>query len=133
MEDWARFRAGAWPCGRAECGDTGAGAGKRGRHRSRRRGGWNPILVDFRSHHSRPKFFGLASAKRWFEVQIKEGVVDDEREKRQEKEALDGSGVVLKDMIGVPTVDQLVEAMIFDVPSLVPKPDGTLQGNLRRW
>ena len=44
----------------------------------------------------------------------------------------DGGGVVLQDMIGVPTLDQLVEAVVFDVPSLVPKTDGACHGKLRR-
>ena len=57
---------------------------------------------------------------------------EDEREKRHEQEAFDGRGVMLQNMIGVPSLDQLIEAVVFDVPSLVPKTDGALHGNLRR-
>ena len=37
-----------------------------------------------------------------------------------------------KTMIGVPTLDQLVEAVVFDVPSLVTKTDDTFHGYLSR-
>ena len=36
---------------------------------------------------------------------------------------------MLHHMIGVPTIDQFVETMIFDVPSLVPKLDATIDGS----
>src|ERR1700678_2432052 len=36
-------------------------------------------------------------------------------------------------MIGVPALDQFIEAMVFDVPSLMPKTDYSGQGNLLRW
>ena len=79
-----------------------------------------------------PKVFGLAFAKGWLHVEIQKGMKEDEWEKdHEEEEAFDGSGVMLQDMIGVPTLDQLVEAVVFDVPSLVPKSDGTLHGKLR--
>ena len=88
--------------------------------------------VDFRSHDSCPKLFGLALAKGWLHVEIKKGMKEDEGQKRHEQEAFDGSGVMLQDMIGVPTLNQLIEAVVFDVPSLVPKTDGALHRNLRR-
>jgi hypothetical protein len=56
---------------------------------------------------------------------------EDECEKGHEKEAFDGRGVMLQDMIGVPTLNQFLESVVFDVPSLVPKSDGTLRGKLR--
>src|SRR5437879_2854267 len=67
------------------------------------------------------KSLDFALAKGWFHVEIKKGMKEDERQKRHEQEAFDGAGVVLQDMIGVPTLDQLVEAVVFDVPSLAPK------------
>jgi hypothetical protein len=36
---------------------------------------------------------------------------EDERQKRHEQEAFDSSGVMLQYMIGVPTLDQLVETV----------------------
>src|ERR1035437_1773133 len=80
----------------------GGGGGSRGQ------GGWDEVLVDFRGHHSCPKVFGLALAKGWLHVEIKKGMKEDEREKRHEQEAFDGSGVMLQYMIGVPTLDQLI-------------------------
>jgi hypothetical protein len=38
---------------------------------------------------------------------------------------------MLQDMFGVPPLNQFVESVVFDVLSLVPKSDGTLQGKLR--
>src|SRR5664279_1851959 len=104
----------------------GGGGGSRGQ------GEWDEVLVDFRGHDSRPEFFGFALAKGWLHVEIKKGMKEDERQKRHEQEAFDGGGVVLQYMIGVPTLDQFIEAVVFDVPSLVPKTDGARHGNLRR-
>ena len=87
-------------------------------------------MVDFRCHDSGPKVFGLALAKRWLHVQIKKGMKEDQRQKRHEQEAFDGSGVMLQYMIGVPTLDQFIEAVVFDVPSLVTKTDDTFHGYL---
>ena len=56
---------------------------------------------------------------------------EDECEKGHEEEAFDGRGVMLQDMISVPTLNQFVESVVFDVPSLVPKSDGALHGKLR--
>ena len=99
--------------------------------RSPRRGGWDEVLVDFRSHDFCPEIFGLAKTKGWFHVEIEKGMKEDECEKGHEQEAFDGSGVMFQDMIGVPTLDQFVESVVFDVPSLVPKTDGTVHGKLR--
>jgi hypothetical protein len=51
---------------------------------------------------------------------------ENERERGHEQEAFDSGGVMLQDMIGMPTRDQFIEAMVFDVPSPVSKTDGTL-------
>src|ERR1041384_1448348 len=52
-------------------------------------------------------------------------------EKGYEQKALHGLGVMLEDVIGIPLVDQLVKARIFDVPSLVAETDSPLGGSLR--
>ena len=88
-------------------------------------------MVDFSGHDSCPEIFGLSLAKGWFHVEIEKGMKEDECEKGHEQKAFDGRSVMLQYMIGVPTLDQLVEAMVFDVPSLVPKTDGTVHGKLR--
>src|ERR1700722_8816468 len=91
------------------------------------------VLVDFRGHDFGPKGFGLALAKRGFHVEIKKSVKEDQGQKCHEQEAFDSSSVVLQNMVGVPPLDQLIEAVIFDVPSLMPKTDYSGHGNLRRW
>ena len=53
-------------------------------------------------------------------------------EEGYEQEALDGAGFVLVDMIGVPFVGQLVEAIILDIPSLVSQTDDLLDGKFGR-
>jgi len=47
-----------------------------------------------------------------------------------QQEALDGVGVVLVEVIGMPAVDQLVETVILDIPALVAETDCTLGGDL---
>ncbi len=46
-----------------------------------------------------------------------------------EQKAFDGAGIMLVDMIGVPFVGQLVEAIILDIPSLVSQTDDCSTGN----
>ena len=61
---------------------------------------------------------------------------EDEREKGQEKEAFDPRGVMLQDMIGVPAFDQFIQAVVFDVPSLMSRPTARSSGTfalLREW
>ena len=53
--------------------------------------------------------------------------------KEDEKEAFERGGVMLQDMIGVPTFDPFIQAVGFDVPSLKSKTDGTLEEDLRGW
>ena len=65
------------------------------------------------------------------EIQSQEGMKDVVSEKGHEQKTLHGLGVMLEDVIGIPVVDQLVKARIFDVPSLVAESDGLLGGNLR--
>ena len=103
----------------------GEGGGSRGQ------GGWDEVSVDFRCHDSCPEVFGLALTKGRLHVEIEKGMKEDECEKGHEEEAFDGRTVMLQDMIGVPTLDQFVESVVFDVPSLVRKSDGTLHGKLR--
>ena len=54
-------------------------------------------------------------------------------EERDEQEAFDGAGVMLENVIGMPFVDEFVEAIILDVPTLVAETDHPLSGNLRGW
>jgi hypothetical protein len=47
-------------------------------------------------------------------------------EERDEQEGFDGAGVMFENVIGVPIVDQIVEAMILDIPTLVAETDHPL-------
>src|ERR1035438_2008933 len=81
---------------------------------SGRHGGCGQVFIDIRGHPPRPELSGLAGTKLWLYVEIQEGVEENQRKERHQKEALDGVRVMLEYMIRMPTVDQLVEGMIFD-------------------
>jgi len=49
-----------------------------------------------------------------------------------QQKAFDGVGIMLEHMIGVPFVGQFVEAIILDIPSLVPQMDDAADGSLGR-
>ena len=49
--------------------------------------------------------------------------------KGDQQEALDGIGVVLVDVVGMPAVHEFVEPMVFDVPSLVTEADNAPGGD----
>jgi hypothetical protein len=72
---------------------------------SRGQGGWDEASVDFRCHDCCPEFLGLSLSKGWLHVEIKKGMKEDESEKGHEEEAFDGRGIILQNMIGVPTLD----------------------------
>ena len=72
----------------------------------------------------------LPARRAGLHVETKERMKEDEAEKGRQQEALNGGGIVRIDMIGVPAVDQFIEAMIFDFPSLVSESDAALGGNL---
>ena len=90
-------------------------------------------MIDFRGHDFGPKGSGLTLAKRGLHVEIKKSVKENQGQECHEQEAFDGSGVMLQNMIGVPALDQFIEAVVFDVPSLMPKTDNSGHGNLLRW
>lgn len=53
-------------------------------------------------------------------------------EEGHQQKALDGGGIMLENVIGVPFGDQFVEGIILDIPSLVPSMDDSLDGSLGR-
>ena len=93
-------------------------------------GGGDEVSVDLGGHHPGPIILGLAHAQGGLHVEIKERTKEDEAGKRRPQEALNGGRVVPVDMIGVPAVDQLTEALVLDFPSLVSESDTALGGNL---
>ena len=64
-----------------------------------------------------------------FEIQHEESVKDIAGQEGEQQEALDGVGVVLIDVVGMPAVDQFVEPMILDIPALVAEADGPPGGD----
>ncbi|MGA8234639.1 MAG: hypothetical protein WB795_24390 [Candidatus Acidiferrales bacterium] len=51
-------------------------------------------------------------------------------EEGYQQETLHGAGIMLIDVIGVPFVDQLIEGIILNIPSLVYPMDSAANGNL---
>ncbi len=85
--------------------------------------------IDLRRHELGPEDPGSALADLRFEIQREEGVKDIAGQEGDQQEALDGVGIVLIDVVGMPAVDQFVEAMILDIPSLVAEADGPFGGD----
>ena len=85
--------------------------------------------IDLRRHEPAPEDLGSALADLRFEIQGEERMKDIAGEEGDQQETLDGVGIVLVDMIGMPALDQFVEPMIFDVPSLMTETDGPLGGD----
>jgi hypothetical protein len=88
--------------------------------------------MEFGRHEASPEELSCAPASGRIEVQGEECVEEVVSEKGHEQKALNGVRVVLEDVIGVPFVDQLVEAVILDVPALVAETDHAVDGNLGR-
>jgi hypothetical protein len=47
----------------------------------------------------------------------------------EQQKALDSVGIVLVNMVGMPTLDRFVEPVILDIPTLVTKTDGPFGGD----
>jgi hypothetical protein len=73
--------------------------------------------VDFRRQEFAEEPLGLALAQLRFEVPPINGLKEDQGQEGERQEALDGRGAVPEDGIGVPAVDQFVEAVIPDIPA----------------
>ena len=80
-----------------------------------------------------PKDFGTAITDLRFDIEKQKSVKDVVSQKSHEQETFDGLGMVLKNMIGIPSGDQFVESIIFDIPSLVTKMHYQLRGGLGGW
>ena len=100
------------------------------RKTSGRQAGGSQITIQVGGDQLGPEDLGLALACGGLDIPRQEGVKDVVSEEGHEQKALDGGGVMLEDVIGVPWVDQLVEAIILDIPSLVAQLDRSLDGNL---
>ena len=80
--------------------------------------------INLRRHQPRPEDLGLAALERRFEVPRQPAMEEVIGQKDAEQESLDGVGLMLIDVIRVPAVDQLVEALVLDIPSrMAPIPE----------
>src|SRR6267143_1077074 len=102
------------------------------RKTSGRHAGGSHLTVEFSSDESGPEDLRLTLACGWLHIAHQKGVKEVVSQEGHEQKAFDGAGVMLEHMIGVPFVGQLVEAIIFDIPSLVPQMDDAMEGNLGR-
>ena len=90
------------------------------------------FAIKLGSDESSPEDLSFALSCGRLHIQGQKSMKDVISEEGYEQEALDGAGLVHVDMIGVPFVGQLVEAIILDIPSLVSQTDDLLDGNLGR-
>src|SRR5580693_9194340 len=100
------------------------------RKTSWRHAGGGYLTVEFRSDELGPEDFGLALACGWLHIARQEDVKNVVSQEGHEQKAFDGTWIMLEDVIGVPFVGQFVEAIILDIPSLVPQMDDAIDGNL---
>jgi hypothetical protein len=75
--------------------------------------------IEFGGDESSPEDLGFALSRGRFYIQGQKSMKDVINEEGHEQEALDGAGIMLVDMIGVPLLDQLLEAIVLNIPSLV--------------
>jgi len=99
---------------------TSRSAGRRGAKNLRAAGWRKSDRSTVRRRSVGPRRFGLALACGGLHIPRQEGVKDVVSEEGTSKKH-SMRGVMLEDVIGVPLVDQLVEAIILDIPSLVAK------------
>ena len=85
-----------------------------GRHADR-----SQFAIQLCGDESSPEDLGFALLRGGLHIQCQKSMKDVVSEEGYKQETLDGPGVVLEDMIGVPFVSQLLEAIILDIPSLV--------------
>ena len=85
--------------------------------------------IDLRRHKTTPEDLSSVLADLRFEIQDEERVKDIAGKKGDQQETLDGVGVVPVDMVCMPAVDQFVEPVVLDIPSLVTETDGSLGGD----
>ena len=80
-------------------------------------------------HEAAPENLGSVLADLRFEIEREEGTKEIAGEEGGQQETLDGVRVVPVDMVGMPALDQFVEPMILDIPSLMTETDGPLGGD----
>ena len=94
--------------------------GRGERKTSGRHAGGEHLAVEFRSDEPGPEDFRLAPAHAGLHIARQEGMKNVVSQEGYEQKTFDSAWIMLEDVIGVPLVSQLVEAIILDIPSLVP-------------
>ena len=97
---------------------------------SGRQAGRSYFAIQFGSDELGPEDLRFALTGRGLHIQRQKGMKDVVGQEGYQQKALDGAGVMFEDMIGVPFVDQFVEGIVLDVPSLVPQMDHAPNRNL---
>jgi hypothetical protein len=88
------------------------------------------MRMHFRGDEQGPIDCGRALTDLRFEIPQQESVKDVVGQKCPQQETLDGPGIVLEYMIGIPAGGEFVKAIIFDVPARVPQIHYLLGGQL---
>ena len=94
--------------------------GRGERKTSGRHAGGDHLTVEFGSDEPGPEDFGLALAHGWLHIARQEDMKNVVSQEGHEQETFDSAWIMLEDVIGVPFVGQLIEAIILDIPSLGP-------------
>src|ERR1700676_5316454 len=93
--------------------------GRGERKTSGRHAGGVHLTVEFSSDESGPENLGLTFSRAGLHITRQEGMKDVVSQEGHQQKAFDSAWIMLEDVIGVPFVGQLVEAIILDSPSLV--------------
>jgi hypothetical protein len=98
---------------------------------SGRYAGGGHLTIEFSSDESGPENLCLTLASGGLHVARQQDMENVVSQEGHQQKAFDGVGIMLEHMIGVPFVGQLVEAIILDIPSLVPQMDVKTRNGLR--
>jgi len=99
---------------------------------SGRHAGRSQFAIKIGGNESSPEDLGFSLSRGRFHIQCQKSMKEVISEEGHEQKTLDGAGVVLVDMIGVPFLDQLLEAIVLNIPSLVAQTDDLLDENFGR-
>ena len=94
--------------------------GRREQKTSGRHAGGDHLTVEFCSDEPGPEDSRFAPAHGWLHIACQEDMKNVVSQEGHEQKTFDSAWIMLEDVIGVPFVSQLVEAIILDIPSLVP-------------
>src|SRR5258706_3083360 len=100
--------------GRAEVSDEVV------RKTSGRHAGGSHLTVEVRSDEPGPEDLRLTVAYGGLHIARQEDMKNGVSQEGHEQKTFDGTGIMLEHMVGWPFICQLVQAIILDIPSLVP-------------